>query len=525
MRPVTPMAHTSNLTASEVYRLWRTEGRAALASLEDGVELSCDRVEAAGYRDLADSLLGLFGPRRWSWRDKRGMQSDRELLPEALLRIGLDIATLPFTIMIHRQRAASILKGGPGGARWIEDRPPAYLRTDHMFDLRAGGSVAHTSGVVNALRQLAGRVVILSTDKLALVEPDGDFHVLTPRYGIGRNVPLIPQLTYNHQVGQWWSRNRFTPGFVYARYSLGNYAAAGIAKLERVPYVCEYNGSNIWIARNWDTSRTPFESTMALIEDANLFSADLIVAVSKPSKDELLSRGVPDERIIVNPNGVDPDIYRPERNGDEIRRKLGIGRDEIVIAFVGTFGNWHGTEVLAEAFARMLAKYPALAGKVRLLLIGDGGKMPLVRDILQRSGAIERAVLTGTVPQSETPDYLASADIFASPHVPNPDGSPFFGSPTKLFEYMAMGRAIIASDLDQIGEILDHRKSALLVPPADPEALADGMAVLAQDTELRGNLGADARRRCLAEFTWEQHTRRILEALRALPGAAARRQT
>jgi glycosyltransferase involved in cell wall biosynthesis len=87
-----------------------------------------------------------------------------------------------------------------------------------------------------------------------------------------------------------------------------------------------------------------------------------------------------------------------------------------------------------------------------------------------------------------------------------------------LFEYMAMGRAIIASDLDQIGEILKHNKTAVLVPPADPEALADGMAVLVRDADLRRNLGAAARARCLAEFTWEQHTRRILEALRRLPG-------
>ena len=514
------MADTSNLTASEIYRLWRTEGRAALASLHDGVELSCERVEAAGYRDLADSLLGLFGPRHWSWRDKRGMQADREQLPVALVRIGLDIATLPFVVATHRRRAAAILRDGPGRARWVEERPPAYLRMDHLFDLRAGGSVAHTSGVINALRELSGRVVILSTDRLALVEPDGDFHVLTPRYGIGRNVPLIPQLTYNRQVEHWWSENRFAPGFVYARYSLGSYAAASIARRERVPFVCEYNGSNIWIARNWDTSRTPFESTMALVEDANLFSADLIVAVSKPSKDELLSRGVPGERIIVNPNGVDPDIYRPDRDGDAVRRKLGIGSDEVVIAFVGTFGNWHGTEVLAEAFARLLVKYPALAGKVRLLLIGDGGKMPLVRDILQRSGAIDRAVLTGTVPQFDTPDYLATADVFASPHVPNPDGSPFFGSPTKLFEYMAMGRAIIASDLDQIGEVLERQKTALLVPPADPDALAEGMAALVQDADLRRALGAAARDRCLAEFTWAQHTRRILGTLSESNGPA-----
>ena len=142
---------------------------------------------------------------------------------------------------------------------------------DHNFDLRAGGSVAHTAGVMNALRKILGRLIVVSTDELAMVTCDSDFHRLTPRYGIGRNLSLIPQLGYNQQVGRWWRKNRVAPGFVYARYSLGNYVPARIAQQEGVPYVCEYNGSNIWISRNWSDSRLPFESLMALIEDANIF--------------------------------------------------------------------------------------------------------------------------------------------------------------------------------------------------------------------------------------------------------------
>jgi glycosyltransferase involved in cell wall biosynthesis len=517
------MADSNELTAPEVYRMWRHKGRASLAALADGVVLSSGRIEATGYRDVADGLMGLFGPHRWVWRDKHGREIAGGWLPVALSRIGLDIASLPFVLAAHRFQAGAILRKGPGRASWIEDRPPAYLRMDHLFDLKAGGSVAHTSGVINAMRRFLGRVVVISTDQLALVEPDDDFHVLTPRYGVGRNLPIVPQLTYNQQVARWWRCNGFAPAFVYGRYSLGNYAAVMIAQREGVPYVCEYNGSNIWISRHWDTSRMPFEGLMALIEDANLFAADLIVTVSKPSKDELVGRGVPAERVIANPNGVDPQIYSPDRDGAPVRRRLGIARDEVVIAFIGTFGDWHGTEVLADAFGRMLANNSDLGARLRFLLIGDGKKMPLVRDILQRSGAISRTILTGTVPQSEAPDYLAAADVFASPHVPNPDGTPFFGSPTKLFEYMAMGRAIVASNLDQIGEILTHGETALLVPPADADALADAMAVLAGDAELRHRLSAAARNRCLADFTWEQHTKRILGALRQVGNRAQRR--
>lgn len=103
----------------------------------------------------------------------------------------------------------------------------------------------------------------------------------------------------------------------------------------------------------------------------------------------------------------------------------------------------------------------------------------------------------------------------ASPHVPIADGTRFFGSPTKLFGYMAMGRAIVASDLEQIGQILEHDRTAWLVPPGDVGALADGLRLLAGDAARSARLGAAAREVAVACHTWREHTRRIIEALEA----------
>jgi glycosyltransferase involved in cell wall biosynthesis len=118
-----------------------------------------------------------------------------------------------------------------------------------------------------------------------------------------------------------------------------------------------------------------------------------------------------------------------------------------------------------------------------------------------------------SVAQEEGANYLAACDIFLSPHIPNPDGTKFFGSPTKLFEYMGMGKAIIASDLDQIGEVLEHNKTAYLVPPGDVEALANAIAVVANDETLRIKLGENARKEVVAKYTWERHVERIFEQL------------
>jgi len=140
--------------------------------------------------------------------------------------------------------------------------------------------------------------------------------------------------------------------------------------------------------------------------------------------------------------------------------------------------------------------------------------MPRVKEHLQRSGALQAATLTGLVPQEQGPAYLAASDILVASHVPNPDGSPFFGSPTKLFEYMAMGKAIVASDLDQIGEVLKHDQTAWMVKPGDAQSLMFGLKALIDDEGRRHRLGESARREVVAKYTWENHTRRIIEKLK-----------
>src|SRR4029453_6656090 len=102
-------------------------------------------------------------------------------------------------------------------------------------------------------------------------------------------------------------------------------------------------------------------------------------------------------------------------------------------------------------------------------------------------------IFTRLVPQEEGPAYLAACDVVVSPHVPNPDGTQFFGSPTKLFEYMAMGKGIVASNPAPIGEVLEHGRTAWPVPPNDGGALADGIRRLVTNPDLRTALGAAAR--------------------------------
>jgi glycosyltransferase involved in cell wall biosynthesis len=277
-----------------------------------------------------------------------------------------------------------------------------------------------------------------------------------------------------------------------------------------VPLVLEYNGSGIWIADHWDRP-LPHRKTFEAIERANLRHAHVVVTVSRVLKEELLEKGVEPWRILLCPNGVDPALFRPDRQGDGVRRRLGL-EGKTVIGFLGTFGPWHGAEVLAQAAGELARRRPEAA----FLFVGEGPGMKQVRAIVSAAGIEERCRFTGLVLQEEAPDYLAACDIYASPHVPNPDGSRFFGSPTKLFEYMAMGRAIVASDLEQIGEVLAGEKTALLVPPGDPAALASALDRLISDSALRNRLGAAARVAAVTHHTWDRNARAVLDTARFL---------
>jgi glycosyltransferase involved in cell wall biosynthesis len=115
------------------------------------------------------------------------------------------------------------------------------------------------------------------------------------------------------------------------------------------------------------------------------------------------------------------------------------------------------------------------------------------------------------------PAYLAACDILVSPHGRQVDGGEFFGSPTKLFEYMAAGRPIVASAVGQIAETLVDEQSALLVPPDDTNALCHAIVRLVDDACLRARLAQAARRAAEDHHTWRQNAERVLAALTTSP--------
>jgi glycosyltransferase involved in cell wall biosynthesis len=369
-----------------------------------------------------------------------------------------------------------------------------------------GGALTHVTGFLSGLAREGASCVVLSGRPLQAsfhvhhILGSGHFHLFRE----------VATLSYNFRfifaARKLLAKERAR--LLYQRHGRFMFAGALLSRLTGIPLVLEYNGSEDWIAKYWDPTR--FSPWLRLCERASIKAASLIAVVSNPLKERLIGAGVPAERILVNPNAVDPEQFHPHCGGAELRENLGFRSGDIVVCFVGTFSYWHGVAVLEQSVRLLLGRTQPACHPLRFLLVGDGPLAPQMRNTLEPFSRGGSVVFTGAIPHESVRAHLDAADILVSPHVPLPGGSPFFGSPTKLFEYMATGKAIVASALDQIAEVLEHGRTALLVKPGDPGDVAEAIKLLAADEQLRIELGRNARETTLERHTWRQNARRVL---------------
>ena len=404
--------------------------------------------------------------------------------------------------------SASVPAGSSSSDR--DGRAPviAYLRSTPSPGTHAGGAATHINGFIDAAIELGAGINVISNDyiaglhesRLTLIDPE-------PTGTTRAAFDLRNNLIFSAGVRRELERRPVD--LIYQRY--GRFTSAGVEAClrTRAPLFLEYNGSEVWIGKHWDMSG--MIPLLERFERLNLAAAQRIFVVSEVERQNLLRINIPADKIIVNPNGVDTERFHPGAGGLAVRHELGVADDEVVAGFVGTFGPWHGVLTLAEAITLIPAE-----AKIRFMLIGAGRFRDEVEDRVRAADREHQVIFAGHVEHERVPALLDACDILLSPHVPLEDGSAFFGSPTKLFEYMAMGKAIVASRLGQIGDVLSDEETALLVTPADARELADAILRLSKSHDLRERLGSAARSAAVERHTWKRNAQRVLDEYRAL---------
>lgn len=256
------------------------------------------------------------------------------------------------------------------------------------------------------------------------------------------------------------------------------------------PVVISLHGSDVFVAERHGvvgrTARWAFEK------------AAFVTACSEDLRQRALRLGAREPASATIPYGVDAARFGPNAEARaRLRQAWGISSDAVVVFAAGRFVRKKGFEYLIDAVGRLAPAHPSL----RLVIAGDGDLDGEYRALVDAAGLGARVVLPGVLHQDEVSAGLAAADIAVVPSVRDRSGN-VDGLPNVVLEALASGTAVVATRAGGIGSVVRDGQTGLLVPEADPAALASAIAALTSAPERRAALGTAARQWSLAEGSW-----------------------
>jgi glycosyltransferase involved in cell wall biosynthesis len=395
------------------------------------------------------------------------MQNARMALD--MIEIAESPAPSPLRILYHHRTAAS-----DGMRVHIEEIVGALRARGHI--VKVVGPGGSSSGARVSRLEAA-------TDMMRRRLPAVLFEILELLY----NIPAWFRLSREAE--------RFMPDVLYERNNLFLLAGLFLKWRRRIPMILEVNAPLAAERARFGNLR--LRMLARACEKLMWRHGDIVLPVTDVLAQQVIrQRGVM-TGVHVVPNGVRLDLAPSEAALTAVREKLALPADSLVLGFVGFVRAWHGVGWAIEALTR-------LPDHVHLVVVGDGPARPLLEARAADLGLAHRVHFTGDVPHGDIPAHVQLFDIaLQTAAVP-------YASPLKLFEYMALGRAIIAPDQPNIREILQDHLNALLFDPHDRDGFLDALGRLCRDGAMRRRLGAAAR--CTVEeipLTWAHNAARI----------------
>jgi PEP-CTERM/exosortase A-associated glycosyltransferase len=247
--------------------------------------------------------------------------------------------------------------------------------------------------------------------------------------------------------------------------------------------------------------------------------ADAVTTICEGLRRDIVSRGIPEAKVTVIPNAVDPARFRTDgKRSPELARRLRLDGAEVV-GFIGSFYRYEGLDLLFQALPQMLVQRPS----IRVLLVGGGYEEEALKQQAKEGGIADKVVFAGRVAHEEVQDYYNLVDVFAYPR--RRTRLTEMVTPLKPLEAMAQGRVVVASDVGGHRELIRDRETGSLFEAGNPAALASAVLELLHDRDRAASMRARARRFVETERSWAASVRRYAEVygphLNANPYGAA----
>lgn len=288
---------------------------------------------------------------------------------------------------------------------------------------------------------------------------------------------------------------------IYERYSLWSAAGCRAGRKLGVPVVTEVNAPLVLEQAAFRSLICEAEARE--IEAEVLSGSQALAAVSRQVASYLLQSGASPASVHVIGNAVNTAQFHP---GIPPTRPETIPPDAFVVGFTGSLKMWHGVDTLLQAFQQLCQRVP----QAHLLICGDGPKRGWIDGFVQGANLSASVTMTGWVDHAALPGLIARMDVATAPY---PAAEDHYFSPLKLYEYLAMGRPVVASDIGQTAELLARSPAAVLLPPGDASALCDTLQGLCHDADRRTAMSCAAADEG-ARHDWTGNAARIVDIAR-----------
>jgi glycosyltransferase involved in cell wall biosynthesis len=368
------------------------------------------------------------------------------------------------------------------------------------------GQYVHIEEMIHALRAQGHEVVIVAPPSAETEDfgADAGAVALLKRW-LPKWFYELMELGYSLVAYRRMARaiREHKPDCIYERYNLFLPAGVWAARRYKLPLLLEVNAPILE-----ERSRYDGLSLTRLARWSQAYAwrnADVVLPVTQVLGDIVESYGVDPKRIVVIPNGINGERFDAAPDVEAAKRALGLdGR--LVLGFTGFVRDWHGLDKVLD----LIVNDPPESRR-HLLVVGDGPARAGLERQARELGIENRVTFTGIVGRDDVARHVAAFDIALQPAVVA------YASPLKLFEYLALGKAIVGPAQPNIEEILRQDYNAVLFDPADPNGLATAVSRLCDDHPLRTRVAENAQRTISEmQLTWGANARKVVSLFGSL---------
>jgi glycosyltransferase involved in cell wall biosynthesis len=372
------------------------------------------------------------------------------------------------------------------------------------------GQSVHIEELIGALRELGHEVRVVGPAGTGGSMGDDATWVHKLKAGLPKSIYELLELAYSLVAYRRLAAaaREFGPDFIYERYNLYLLAGAMLGQRLRVPLLLEVNAPLVEERARFGGLGLPRVARWA--ERRAWQSATYVLPVTRVLARHCIDAGVPPERITVIPNGINRGHFAAAPTQAEAKTCLGVS-GALVLGFTGFVRDWHGVDRVVRWMASSEAP-----GNAVLMVVGDGPARAGLERLATELSVGDRVRFTGVVDRDRVPEHVVAFDVALQPAVVP------YASPLKLFEYLALGKAVVAPRKPNIEEILADDENALLFDEGRTGDLEAKLTRLCADPALRERLsrGAAATIDRLG-LTWLGNARRVTELARQAIGSRA----